>query len=375
MGTTGRVKQRLKHLLLFGAIAGVQFAVFEVALRVWGSSEAAPTFQGLFEGDARIGYRLKPNARIRYTTAEFETDIAINAIGVRDDQDLGPKRPGERRILILGDSLVLSVQVPFVETFGELLEARLNAGHPSHLYRVINGGVQGYGPVEEALWFEQLAPQIQPDLVLVTVFVGNDAEEALQSAAKLTGGDGPPSPSMRDDLYTTTRRIVRRSMVLQIARLRVYSLLGRMGFSFTPPEPPLQTYAANPAPRIGEGLAVARRSIEHIVATAARVHARTAIVFMPARFQLDDGDYGRLRQIVAAAGGELVRDAATERFDTALAQLPVPRCDLLTDLRATLPGPDLFFQANVHLTPHGHRVVAEALQRFIEANGLLRNGT
>ena len=28
----------------------------------------------------------------------------------------------ERRILILGDSLVLSVQVPFAQTFGELLE-------------------------------------------------------------------------------------------------------------------------------------------------------------------------------------------------------------------------------------------------------------
>ena len=36
---------------------------------------------------------------------------------------------------------------------------------------------------------------------------------------------------------------------------------------------------------------------------------------MPARFQVDDGDYGRLREVVAAAGGTLVRDAATERFD------------------------------------------------------------
>jgi lysophospholipase L1-like esterase len=374
MATTRRAKQRLRLLLLFAAIAGAQFAVFETALRMWGSSEAAPTFQGLFDGDARLGYRLKPNARIRFTTAEFETDLAINSIGVRDDEELGPKRPGERRVVILGDSLVLSVQVPFAQTFGELLESRLNASHQSGSYRVINAGVQGYGPVEEALWFEQLAPQIQPDLVLVTVFVGNDAEEAARSAAKLGGGEGPSPPSMREGFYTMLRRIVRRSMVLQIVRLRVNSALGRMGFSFSPPEPPLQSYAANPAPRIAEGLAVARRSIEHIARTAARVNARTAVVFMPARFQVDDGDYGRLREAVAAAGGELVRDAATQRFDAALADVPVPRVDLLPDLRATLPGPDLFFQTNVHLTPHGHRVVAEALQRFIEANGLLKDG-
>ena len=29
--------------------------------------------------------------------------------------------------MLLGDSLVLSVQVPFAQTFGELLERRLNA--------------------------------------------------------------------------------------------------------------------------------------------------------------------------------------------------------------------------------------------------------
>ena len=48
---------------------------------------------------------------------------------------------------------------------------------------------------------------------------------------------------------------------------------------------------------------------------------------MPARFQVDEADYGRLKAIVAAAGGSLVRDAATERFDAALAPL-IPRLDV-----------------------------------------------
>ncbi len=59
---------------------------------------------------------------------------------------------------------------------------------------------------------------------------------------------------------------------------------------------------------------------------------------MPARFQVDDGDYGRLKEIVAAAGGTLVRDAATERFDQALAPLGLPRLDLLPALRARASG-------------------------------------
>ena len=41
-------------------------------------------------------------------------------------RDIGPKPPGERRIVVLGDSLVLSVQVDEQQTFCQLLEDRLN---------------------------------------------------------------------------------------------------------------------------------------------------------------------------------------------------------------------------------------------------------
>ena len=84
----------------------------------------------------------------------------------------------------------------------------------------------------------------------------------------------------------------------------------------------------------------------------------------------DDADYGRLKEAVTAAGGELQRDAASQRFDAALAELPLPRVDLLPALRRALPGPDLFFQETVHLTPRGHEIVAEALYRFIEEQHL-----
>src|SRR6185436_11659040 len=102
---------RLRRWLLIFAIAAAQFAVFEVALRTWGHSEAAPAFQSLFIPDPAIGYRLRPGANVRFATAEFDTRIAINAQGVRDDEPIGPKPPNERRIVVLGDSLVMSVQV------------------------------------------------------------------------------------------------------------------------------------------------------------------------------------------------------------------------------------------------------------------------
>jgi len=361
---------RVRRALLFLAIVAAQFALFEVALRTWGHSEAAPSFQALFMPDPIVGYRLRPNARTRFVTAEFDTRIDINAQGVRDDRDIGPKPPTERRIVVLGDSLVLSVQVPRAQTFCQLLEDRLNRGAGPVRYRVINAGVQGYGPVEERLFFHEIARAFQPDLVIATLFVGNDAEEAVTSAPRLRGAARPLGEALADSFVTRLRRVVRRSMVLQVIRLRIVSMTDRLSNFISPPEPPLQSYAAKPAPRIDEGLRITRESVEAISAEAAASGARTMVMLMPARFQVDDADYGHLKQAVEQAGGVLVRDAATDRFDRALATVPVPRFDALPALKAALPGPDVFFQQTVHLTPRGHEIVAQALEAFVRRQGL-----
>ena len=175
---------------------------------------------------------------------------------------------------------------------------------------------------------------------------------------------------MRQSLAARLRRIVRRSMVLQVFRLRVLSATERFRPNLAPPEPPLQSYAATPAPRIHEGLAIVRRCVQDIAREASSHGARTAVVLMPARFQVDDADYGRLADAVRQAGGELLRDAASRRFDESLRDIPVPRLDVLPALRAAVPGPDLFFQQTVHLTPRGHAVVADALYRFVMKEGL-----
>jgi len=365
------MRRRAGRALLLLAIAGAQFAVFEMALRIWGHSEAAPSFQGLFMPDPIIGYRLRPNARTHYVTSEFATDIAINAEGVRDSRDIGPKPPHERRIVVLGDSLVLSVQVQEQQTFCRLLEDRLNRGGGEITYRVINAGVQGYGPVEELLFFRSVAKAFEPDLVIETIFVGNDAEEAVSSAPRLRPDERTTTDVVSESLVTRLRRLVRRSMVLQVLRLRAVTVTDRLPTWKAPPEPPLQSYAANPAPRIPEGLRISRDCVSAIADEGSRAGARTMVMLMPARFQVNDEDYGNLKAAVEQSGGRLVRDAATERFDRALADVPVPRLDVLPVLREGQRSADVFFQHTVHLTPLGHQIVAESMERFLREKGLI----
>ena len=356
---------RLSVLLLLFA---VEFGALEAALRWHGGSEASPEFQSLFTDDAVVGHRLRPNAHARYTTVEFSTDLKINAQGVRDDEDIGPKAPNERRIVILGDSLVLSVQVPLAETFGKRLEARLNAEDGAHHWRVINAGVQGYSPVEEWLFYEHVASAFEPDVVLVVAFVGNDAIEAYDRASWIDA-DHPPQLSATDRARTRLSRFIRSSMVLQYIQLRIDLLRSKLT---TPgPERPLVTYAADPPPEVAQGLEVSRRAYGLIATRAAADGANTGIVLMPARFQTDDADYGHLAATVHAVGGELVRNSGSERFAAALAPLQLPMLDLQPVLAAQPDRAGLFFQRNVHLTPRGHEVVAAALDEFLRTSGLM----
>jgi lysophospholipase L1-like esterase len=356
------------RLLMAAIVIAGEFAAFEAALRWRGGTEAAPAFQKLFMPDDRIGYRLRPGASTTFSTPEFTTDIAINEVGVRDEP-IAPKAPGERRVVVLGDSLVLAVQVPLQQTFCKVLERRLNAhAAPGARYRVINAGVQGYGPIEELLFFRELAPALQPDLVLITTFVANDAVEAFDAAWRLESTRSRVVEA-RDETERTLRRVVRRSIVLQIARRRVQQLAEGLGRSPTP-ERPVATYLESPPHFITRGLEIARGAIDAIAREArANGQARTAVVLMPARFQLDPAEFGRLRAVVDPTGGRLRVDGATERFEAALAETGLPMLDMLPRFRQSPDGQ--FFATTVHLTARGHETVAAALETFIAERALL----
>jgi lysophospholipase L1-like esterase len=360
----------VRRVLLLLAIFVGQFVVFELGMRAVGGSEAAPAFQRLFMTDPRVGHRLRPGASTHFATSEYATDISINAAGVR-----GPEIPawdaGEARIVVLGDSLTFAVQVPQAATFCQRLEDRLRASDAAPAVRVINGGVQGYGPVEELLFYRAVIKPLRPTVVLVMVFVANDAVEAIDSAWRLDDSR-PAVEQAQTEATTLSRRVVRRSMVLQTVRLRVEEVRDWLRPSGTPTvSRPLTTYVPEVPDEITRGLALTRDLLAQLRDEAAREGTRVGLVLVPARFQLNDEDYGYLKKSVEAAGEQLLRDKATERFAEALRPLGLPMLDLLPVLRAQPDPAGLFFTENVHFTVRGHEVVADALERFVRDSGLL----
>jgi hypothetical protein len=93
---------------------------------------------------------------------------------MRDHERSPNKEPRSFRILFLGDSFVQGWGVTLDQTMAALLEDSLNKPEREKTVEVLNAGVFGYSPFLEYLYLKELMPSIEPDLVIVGFYIGND---------------------------------------------------------------------------------------------------------------------------------------------------------------------------------------------------------
>ena len=98
----------------------------------------------------------------------------FNSHGFRDVERRYEKPSGTFRIAILGDSYTEGLQVPLERTFPFLLESRLNAASLGTRFEVLNLGQSGFGTTDEYGRWLHFGTRYDPDLVLVAFYPGND---------------------------------------------------------------------------------------------------------------------------------------------------------------------------------------------------------
>jgi SGNH hydrolase-like domain, acetyltransferase AlgX len=220
-----------KILLLFGVLFGgllvtelICRLVMEDPLKTESKNSRSWRVEGLVT-DPELAYSFQPeySGRMRLE-GEYDLPFHINGQGLRDEVDFPSEHPGVQRILLLGDSFVFGVGVPFEDTLGEQLERALNTGEEgSEPVEVVAAGVPGYGPDDYALLAERWVPRLHPDLVVVAFFTGNDIYDC-----NLKRSD----PKVVVDGYMVSRRQawsygIRKYSVLANLALQSFSPYGR----------------------------------------------------------------------------------------------------------------------------------------------------
>jgi len=108
--------------------------------------------------------------------------IKTNNLGFRNDSDTREEKPNELiRILVCGDSHTDGV-VYNNESFPAVLEQMFDLNNTGK-FEVLNGGVGYYGP-QNYLGFIQKFIYLQPDVIVLVLYLGNDFLDAIHIAVE-----------------------------------------------------------------------------------------------------------------------------------------------------------------------------------------------
>lgn len=166
------MKNSLFRLIAVVLGFSVAFALAEIAVRTIRPQEISPQ---RFTFNPQLGETPVPNQKgWRSFPGVYEFTYSNNSLGFRGSREYGPKKPGEFRLLLLGDSFTYGLGVNDDQTFAYHLEQYLRAHNlPAE---VINAGLPGKGTDAELKLFQTVGVKLHPDLTAICFF-SNDFQD------------------------------------------------------------------------------------------------------------------------------------------------------------------------------------------------------
>lgn len=364
----------MKRIALAAVVSAVSIVLTLLALEL-GLSLLHPVPFALaaaltVDSDPFTGYRLRPGSPVRYHRG---IRSRVNSQG-RRGEEVAPDKAGAFRILVLGDSFTFGTDVREEEAFPRVLESLLNQrGGPRA--QVINAGVPGWSPFQYAQYYEHYGRQLDPDLVIVGFFVGNDAyspHTRLQDV-RLTAAAGKRVSRQA----ATDRWLAPKILLYEHSHLaRLVFNRGLMAESdFTRSDCSDFTESLLAAQR--ETLRVhrprshgAERAVSRSARQVARVHRMAAeagipclVVLIPTEAQVNP----ELQRRLVAGSGRSAYDFGMPNtlLRELLASRRIPVLDLLPAFRRE---PSCLYMNDTHWNPLGHRLAAERIAARLRDN-------
>jgi lysophospholipase L1-like esterase len=356
---------------------------------------------------------LSPFVKTRTVTPEYNVEYETNGQGFRDVS----RMDGFNRVAFVGDSFVFGSGVAFDSVVTQQLHRRL--WKLPTLAAVHNFGVPGSGPFNALyLWREQ-AGAIRPHILVVALYAGNDAPDALREAREARprlvtvarmktlwhrlrawrqnrqhadpveniqaqqrrrahgwNAFGIENPARIEHLIEIARK---RGVPADTIRARLDAIPDTLvadALAFRSNPFNLADAVLDPdglrhnllldTPKMGEGWAAlesALRELEREVAVAnadSHVATKLVLVCIPAAVQVD-ATYWWLRNLGVRLDRRVIEQPVFQARLAAFASREnIPLIDLLPVMRAH-PEQRLYYEQDGHWSAAGHRVAAQAI--------------
>ncbi len=312
-------------------------------------SYAAWSGQSLLVADTIDTYKLMPGH-------DYGGGLRGNNLGYPGKDFVVDKKPGIRRLAVLGDSFAVGPAVAFADNFLTMLEGRL----PN--VEVYNFGISSTGPREYQTVLHDDVWPFQPDIVMVGVFVGNDITESLPSPRGMS--------LQKNALYLFLHRAGRlaheraRQPVLSIASSSAeFPRPALAETTFREVEARRLSVCQNPPPAgMEKKWKHAFFHLEQIIADCKRHQRPVGFVLIPDEFQVDPNVLATALRDANLSRDEVILDIPQRRLNEFCADQRVPCLDLLPSFAQV---PDTYAFRDTHWNVRGNHLAAEKIGQWL----------
>jgi lysophospholipase L1-like esterase len=372
------MRRRAKLLSILVLTAVAVLALAEGAVRAFRPQPAFYASPGLYVADPLVRHRLRPGLRgVVGNWSEFTTRVRINALGIRGPE-IGPRRPGVHRVLVLGDSFTFGTGVEEAEAFpAEIAGGLTRRGTPAE---GINAGIGGYGVPDEVAWFEHYGMQLHPDLIVLGIFTGNDLQDAAPDRPRTFVVDGDILDAAELHRSSFFHWLFQHSQLFALLKYSIPPSFDRpLRRALHMPEPgairglreEMALYDPRNRPAAERGGAASEAAIRHLLDLTGAEHPdhpAIVAVLLPSKLQADEREWSRTLRELGLSPKDADRTLPNEVFSGVLARCGVPALDLTPAFSQEIrQGKTLFFPEDQHFTVAGHRLVADRTLAFLRA--------
>jgi len=369
-GQTRRSRRRApKPLTLLAVVLGLSIGG-EVLLRLepqlcprQEQLKIAETTGGFddFVDDPLLGARARGDVDQVEHTLDYSYRVRLDSLGFANAEPW----PDSVEVAVLGNSLLFGPGVGLEGQFTTLMERQLGPGS------VLNLGLPGGSPIQELRIYSKYAAPRHPRIVIATLWVASDVDNAVQFSHWLSEGSPPGFTAYRMDYPTThgsftfllrVRDLLSRSYLLRAAYyyarslVRPDSLTGRVRFEngqevwlSVREERRLARGAQRPGLDVADFIA----PLLELRARADSAGTRFVVALLPSKEEV----YG------ASTDPDVLNTVREVR--TALDAADLPVVDVYPPFRSEGLGRPLFYRRDIHFNQDGNALVARTLLRWI----------
>jgi hypothetical protein len=399
MADRSRKTRFLRTLLLVAVQVIATFLLLEVALRL-----IRPHHNGLnnmlYLPSVSTNFSRIDNTAdlIRMAPKGFDPGgtnrgFVLNSRGLRT-HEYADERSGGLRIVAIGDSFTWGA-VPFRDTWPVRLQSTLRRTLDRQDVEVISLGVPGAGPKFYLRMWEIEGRRLQPDLVVLGFFIGNDLTDHSRLRPETTRYGWLVEHSLAVRAIRNLARVATSGMQADGEKggdkTGRPGSSGRVGYelpgyaaSFDPSQGTINEKAfmriewnrmaiclESNRPMLRRLLGGVGPVLEELDRSVRDAGAELVIFLIPDEFQVNDELSGRLLEINDTDPTEFARNSPQNNLVKFLEEAGIRHIDGLRTFRSRSKVKNLYLPRNTHWNAAGNRLAARMMVDYLQTSGLL----